>query len=129
MSVTVRIQDIVDAITMQYDERPSFVDLDTGKVRTVASEAFAEMEAGNFAKLPTNHDIHEWKIMEEFAGCMRSEELREDLLDAIQGPGAFRNFKREIKRHEIDDAWFQFRADALRQLAIEWCESRGLAWA
>ena len=152
MPVKVKLNEIVGALEMQYDERPSYVNLDTGEVHTIARElldldqrpgaedvvppsqkaelAVARSIAGGgpFHRIPSNHDIHEWKIMEEFAHSMRSEALREDLLDAIHGAGAFRNFKREIKRHAMDDAWFQFRTDALRQIAIEWCEGLGLAW-
>jgi hypothetical protein len=34
----VRLQDIVDALEMQFDEIPSFLDLDTGQVEAVSLE-------------------------------------------------------------------------------------------
>ena len=75
-----------------------------------------------FRKLPTKFDVHEWEIMLEFSESMEREKIREDLLYAIHGAGAFRDFKAAIRRHRIEPAWFAFRAEALRQIAIDWCE-------
>lgn len=47
---------------------------------------------------------------------------------AIHGKGAFRYFKDTLRRHEIESAWFDFRAAALRQIAIEWYEENEVAW-
>jgi hypothetical protein len=47
---------------------------------------------------------------------------REDLLNAIHGPGAFRNFKDTLRRHGIESSWFAFRTEALKQIALGWCE-------
>jgi hypothetical protein len=57
------------------------------------------------------------------SGCMR-----EELLDAIHGVGAFRAFKSTIRRHHIEQAWFAFRTQGLRQIALDWCEEHDIAW-
>jgi hypothetical protein len=44
MPATVRIDDIVEALEMQFDEYPSFVDLDTGKVETVSRDTLRAVE-------------------------------------------------------------------------------------
>src|ERR1700735_5133105 len=92
MSATVLLKDIVDALEMQFDESPSFLDLDTGQVETVSRDLLNEAEetgeeepdlpewqknewpvtkrvvsTDRFVKLPTKFDIHEWSIMEEFS--------------------------------------------------------------
>ena len=59
---------------------------------------------------------------------MKSDEAREDLLRAIHGAGAFRMFKDTIRRHRIEAAWFAFRAAALRQIALDWCEEHNIVW-
>jgi hypothetical protein len=154
MPATVRLSDIVDALEMQFDESSSFLDLDTGQVETVsldllraAEESDDEEEpdlpawqkdewetakrivfTGNFQKLPTKFDVHEWAIMEEFSLSVESERIREDLLDAIHGAGAFRNFKGTLRRHRIESAWFAFRTEALKQIAIDWCEENDIVW-
>jgi hypothetical protein len=46
-----------------------------------------------FQKLPTKFEAHEWAIMQDFSRSMELDRVREDLLGAIQGAGAFRDFK------------------------------------
>jgi hypothetical protein len=147
----VRIDELVEALEMQFDEYPSFVDLDTGKVETISRDTLRAVEesdedgdpeeeddewqtakrilfTGNFRKLPTPFEVHEWSIMEEFSESVESTRIREDLLDAISGKGAFRYFKDTIRRYGIERDWFAFRAAALRQIAIDWCEEHQLEW-
>ena len=82
MSATVRLKDIVDVLEMQFDEMPSFLDLDTGEVDTVSVDLIHEADASpddedaedddeewkmakriafldRVLKLPTNFDVHE----------------------------------------------------------------------
>jgi len=153
--VTVRISDIVEALEVQFDERPSFVDLDTCKVETISRDTLRAVEesnededpeeeeeeeddewetakrvlfTGNFKKLPTPYEVHEWSIMEEFSESVESPGIREDLLNAIRGAGAFRSFRDTIHRYLIEKDWYAFRTEALRQIAIDWCEEHKLAW-
>jgi len=154
MSATVRLNDIVDGLEMQLDESSSFLDLDTGQVETVSHDRLGAAEeydddeepdlpawqkreweiakrivsTNRFRKLPTKYDVHEWAIMAEFSRSMKSDGIREELLHAIHGAGAFRMFKATLRRHQIDQAWFAFRAEALRQIARNWCEENHLVW-
>jgi hypothetical protein len=59
---------------------------------------------------------------------VQSNKIREELLDAIHGAGAFRNFKATLRRRRIEDAWFAFRAQALREIAIDWCAENEIVW-
>jgi len=155
MPAAVRLSDIVDALEMPGDESSSFLDRDTGQVETVSHALLREAEepsgdeepdlpawqkeeweiakrivstGGRFQKLPSKFAVHEWAIMQDFSGSVQSDRIREDLLHAIHGAGAFRNFKDALRRHRIEQAWFQFRAEALRQIAIEWCEEHEIEW-
>jgi len=154
MLTTVLLKDIVDALEMQFDEHSSFLDLDTGKVETVSHDLLRDAEEGSddeepdlpewqkpeweiakriastdrFVSLPTKFDVHEWAIMEEFSQSVEDDEIRDDLLFAIHGSGAFRHFKHELRRHEIEETWFKFRDEALREIAVDWCEENHIAW-
>ena len=75
-----------------------------------------------FQELPTKFEVHEWAIMQNFSRSVESDSIREDLLNAIHGPGAFRNFKDTLRRHGIESSWFTFRTEALKQIALGWCE-------
>ncbi len=154
MPATVRLNDIIDALEIQFDEFSSFLDCDTGPVETISNDLIHEAESdgaapepdlpewqeeeweiakriastGSFLRLPSKFDVHEWEIMQDFSNAVEAARIREDLLYAIHGSGAFRMFKDTIRRHRIEAAWFAFRADALRQIAIDWCEENQVIW-
>ena len=81
-----------------------------------------------FQKLPTNFEVHEWAIMQDFSRSLESDKIREELLHAIHGAGAFRNFKDVLRRHRIEPAWFAFRGETLKQIALNWCEENHIVW-
>ena len=147
MHARARLADIVDALDSQFDESLSFFDSDGGQVATVSTDLLREAEesgdeagepdlpawqkeeweiakrivtTGQFLKLPTKYDVHEWAIMQDFAQSLEPDRARDDLLNALHRKGAFRNFKDALQRHRIESNWFAFRADALRTIAIDW---------
>ena len=153
MSATVLLKDIIDALEMQFEESSSFLDLDTGRVETVSNDLLGEADESvgeepdlpawqkreweiakrivstdRFQQLPTKFDVHEWAIMQDFSNSVTSDRVRADLLHAIHGSGAFRHFKDILRRHQIESAWFEFRAEALRQIALDWCEEHHIRW-
>ncbi len=154
MAASVLIKDIVEALEMQFEESASFLDLETGQVETVSRETLRAVEAPDddepdlpdgdedeweiakrivfnfdrFERLPSQFDIHEWEIMREFTDTVKSGKIREDLRDKIHGRGAFRAFKDALRRHKIEQDWYAFRDEALRKIAIEWCEEIGVEW-
>jgi hypothetical protein len=154
MPATVRLNDIVDALDMQFDESSSFLDLDSGHVETISHDLLREAEesgddeepdlpalqkqeweiarrivsSGRFKELPTKFEVHEWEIMQDFSHSVEPDRIREDLLHAIHGAGAFWNFKDTLRRHGIESAWFAFRAEALKQIAVNWCEANHIVW-
>jgi hypothetical protein len=84
---------------------------------------------GRFLRLPSKFDIHESQIMEDFALPVENDSLRDELLSAIHGRGAFRYFKDVMHRRGSKEDWFEFRNKALRQIALDWLEKRGVAYA
>jgi hypothetical protein len=155
MAATVKLKDIVEALEVQFDESTYFVNLDTGELELVSRDLLREAEefgdddeepdlpawqepewelakrivsTGRFQHLPSKFDVHEWAIMQDFANSVESEEIRDDLLNAIHGAGAFRNFKFALRLHRIEPDWFEFRTDALRQIAIDWCKRNHIPW-
>jgi hypothetical protein len=132
---TVHLNDIIDALEMQLDEALFYLDVDAGQVVTVSEDLMREAEERgdeepdlpdwqkdewDIAKrvvstdrsrpLPTKFDVHEWEIIQDFSSSMESDEIRDELSRAIQGAGAFRNFKDNVRRLGIESAWFTFRA-------------------
>jgi uncharacterized protein UPF0158 len=69
--------------------------------------------------LPDSFEIHEWQIMRDFADTVTDETVQNEILRAIQGQGAFRYFKDTVYRHGIQDEWFDFKREALKDIARE----------
>jgi Uncharacterised protein family (UPF0158) len=86
------------------------------------------LDSEDWLALPTKFEIHEYAIMEEFCWSVEDPSLREELLNAIRGRGAFRYFKDTIRRHGVEDEWYRYREDALEKKAIEWLEGHGIAY-
>ena len=153
VAVPVRLDEIVDQLEVQFDEISSYLDRDTGEVYVMPNDVLSGVEAGDepehsaawqeeqweiakrivesnsFVRLPTKWDVHEWEILNEFAQSVERASIREELLDAIHGSGAFRMFKTVIRQHRMDSAWYAFRTQALRQIAIDWCDRQGIPWS
>ncbi|MDX2024473.1 MAG: hypothetical protein SF187_29805 [Deltaproteobacteria bacterium] len=148
MGAEVSIADMVDALDAASNEMSGYVNRLTGEVRTVMHQEllFAEEEADpdmpkwqqdavasarevlqskDWLELPSKLDIHEWDIMDRFGGSLPRQQQTE-VREAIRGSGAFRNFKRTIRRLGIEDAWFTFKRQELGALARRWLEEHGL---
>ncbi len=86
------------------------------------------LESEDWLPLPTQFDIHEWAIMDEFAGSLKDSALRDAVRVAIRGKGAFRIFKNIIYERGIEQDWYQFKALALEQIAIEWLDEHQIPY-
>ena len=116
MDPAVKIDDIVDELEIRFEERPAFVLRDSGRVESVARELLhlaeeleddeepdipdwqipeykvaREIVFGDFVRLPDRNEVNESGMMEEFALAVSNARIREELLDAVQGRGAFGN--------------------------------------
>ena len=152
MAVTVKLKDIIEGMEFQTDEGASHLNTTTGEVVYIADEEVraAEdetpldhlpewqhevirvakdfLESGDYLPLPSKFDIHEYRIMERFCLSVDDDERRDDLFNAIQGSGAFRRFKDKVHEYGIADDWYKYRDEALREIAIEWCEEHGILY-
>ena len=152
MSAVVALRDIVDALDMQGDESRNYLDPATGKIVLISDEEVGLIEdeadlsdlpdwqreslpklreawnSGRLLALPDKFEIHEWKIMEEFASSREDEVCREELGRAIHGRGAFRMFRDCLGRHDLVAEWHRFRNEQFEQIAMDWLEGHGLAY-
>jgi len=148
----VKLSDIMDGLESVGDETRVFLDKQTGKVlflmdddlraaeddegltnrgeweRESIEQAKAVLaeDGGRFLALPDSFDINEWDMMRDFAVSLDSEEQGQSLLDAIHGRGAFRYFKNRIHELGLADAWYKFREDQYREIALSWCQANGV---
>jgi len=151
MAVVISLTKVIDAIESATDEADSYLDPDSGEIvyvtdemRDLAEEGEDEntpewmskdlpkvceaLESGRFLSLPTKFDVHEWAMMEEFSFGQKNDRVREELMVAIHGSGAFRMFKSTIQRLGIEKDWYRFRDNAIKEIAVEWLEEHHLQY-
>lgn len=93
--------------------------LDEGTLRT-RSENFG------IQRLSSQYDIHEYKIIRDFATDQIDSTIRDRLLETIKGKGAFRRFKDTAFDLGVIDHWYAYKREALSSIALEWCEENDI---
>jgi hypothetical protein len=155
MAAQVKLDAIIEALEMSDDSISSYLDVETGEVRSVTEEEFdlaedpqtviedlpnwqheavelarsiQEQEGRRYLALPGKFDVHEWAIMDRFSETLRDAQMRNDFHGGIRGAGAFRLFKRLLTEYNLWDAWNEFKQAELRQIAIQWCGENGITF-
>ena len=139
--MTIPLKQVIQAIEEANEVFTSFLDTKTGKTVYLADPLIvdmteedkalaAEMEdtPERFLDFPTQYEIHQYRIMEDFIDQLSPGKAQEELAYAIRGKGAFRRFKQSIRYHRLEQRWYDYLAEAYRQLAIRWCEEEGLEY-
>ena len=132
----VNLETIIDAIEMASDSERGFLNLNTMEAVWLSDYFDSEeneelaMEIDNHPKqylcLPSQYDIHEYSIMEDFIDSLDDSEIQNKLYCAIQDKGAFRRFKDEICYLGIREEWFVFQHNAYVEIAKKWCKDNQL---
>ena len=86
------------------------------------------LASDDWLALPSKFELNEYGIMEDFCRTIPDDILRDDLLDTIGGRGTFGRFKNMVYRHHLQDRWDQFRADALREIAVQWLRAHDIPY-
>lgn len=152
MAIPVKLKDIVDELSFIPDEASSYLNTKTGELVAVTTEELSAaeneepledfpewqrdairiagdiLETDDYLPLPTKFDIHEYRIMERFCYSIEDDDICDALCRAIRGRGAFRYFKDKIHEYGIADDWYRYRDEALREIAIDWCEINGIQY-
>lgn len=150
MSNKIKLDLIVGEMEFQSDFSSSFYNKETREIRSVTEEeiGMAEDEVSTeglhewlkeaveiaeevlygdtWIPLPSKFEINEYAIMEEFCLLIRNDRISEIMYNSIKGKGAFSRFRKNIKRYNIEDDWYKFQNEALKTIAIEWCESNNI---
>jgi hypothetical protein len=152
MATVVSLRQVVDELDILTDESCAYLNRQTGELYALTDEVAGMveddadpegvpewlsddvpkireiLESEDWLALPTTFDIHEWAIMDGFARSIDDSDLRDELLGAIRGRGAFRYFKDTIHRHEIQQDWYDFKSAALARMAADWLDGHGISY-
>jgi Uncharacterised protein family (UPF0158) len=129
-SPVVALKDIVDGLDMVSDECQAFLNVNTGEVvlRMEFGTEEPDVESGEFLPLPDQFDIEDHRILDSFCEQVEDRRARSELLSAIRGRGAFKRFKALAGRFGLLDAWYKHREEALKSIAVEWCNDHGIGY-
>jgi len=153
MEVPVKLSDIIEGLESQSDESASFLNKKTGEVVLMTDYAMRAAEenepfedvpdwekelvsiareiladTGDYIQLPTKYDIDEYSIMENFCMSLDRQEIGDILYDLISGSGAFRRFKDAVYKYGVEDEWYKYRDNAIKEIAIEWCRENNIGF-
>ena len=151
MEARVKLSEIIEGLEFQSDESSSFLNTKTGEVVLMTDYAMRAAEenepledvpdwerdlvaiareiladAGDYIPLPTKYDIDEYSIMENFCTSLDKQEIGDILYDLISGSGAFRRFKDAVYKYGVEDEWYKYRDNAIKEIAIEWCRENNI---
>jgi hypothetical protein len=153
MPLPVKLKDIIDEMEIQSDFHSCYLNKKTGEIVMVTDEHFSAAEdeedishysdwerdaiqvaidvlesEEDYISLPSQFDIHEYEIIEEFCISLDDEKLKDKMYRSIKGSGAFRRFKDNIFKYGIEKNWFQYRREAFKRKAIDWCEENNIPY-
>lgn len=153
MPVEVKLSDVIQALDGAMDEQTYYLDKRTGEIvfvtddditvaendellpeapewqqESIANAREVLSDSENLLPLPDKFDVNEYKIMEEFCLSLDNRDVGSELHRLIKGSGAFRRFKNAIHEMGVEKLWYEFKANALEEIAIDWLEENGLAY-
>jgi Uncharacterised protein family (UPF0158) len=129
--VPINWTDLETAFERNSPDTESFLDLRSGEVVTLTQGAidYAEQRArvqgggDGFLRVDPAASREQYKWMERFVAHVTDEPLRERLIIAIDGKGAFRRFKDVLLNYPTErERWFSYRADLLHWHMQKWLE-------
>jgi hypothetical protein len=125
--VPVAWEALEDAFENNAPEVHSYLQLDTGEViRIVDGIADPQMHTRVmndplYLRVEPVSSREQYRWMERFIATVDESELREKLVQAIDGKGAFRRFKDVLMSFPVDrERWFAFRSERLRACMEAW---------
>ena len=136
----INLKQVIDAVEQANEVYTTFYDTQTGEtvylpdeiITDERDEALEELiedaPIGRFRRFPTKYEIHEYSIMANFIESLPPGAARQELALAIRGKGAFRRFKNGIYYHRLDQQWYDYQAEAYREIAIRWCQDEGIEY-
>jgi hypothetical protein len=153
MSTPAKLKDIIDALGFQMDEILQYLNRETGKIEMITREELALAEAeeidadleweddtieltkqivsdreGKFVELPSKFEINDYEIMESFCYSVTDQRISNELAYVIKGSGAFRRFKDRIYEYGMEKQWYQYRDEALEEIAKDWCKRHQIVY-
>lgn len=134
---TVYLEDIADKLDETMDHWEQYMNIVTGEFESLPDGTFLDAdkelverieESMDYVRLPNQYELHEYRIMENFAEATPNEKKQSELFRALRRKHPFRHFKDELHYTGLADAYYAFRYLAYIEIAKEWCEDNGIPY-
>ena len=129
----VKLDDIIEALQETSQEIDFYYNPDNKEIFMSNIGDYEDLNEDEldelFAKsimLPTRYEINEYSMMESFIETIDDKTIHNQLLIAINGPGAFRRFKDTCLNFDIIEKWYKFRDEKYKKIAIDWCNKNNI---
>jgi hypothetical protein len=154
MASPTKLSEIIDALSFQMDGTYQYLNTETGQIVMISDEELTAVEEGEdladypdwqqesirlaqqifdqpekFIELPSKFEIDEYRMMERFCLSVDDRAISDELYYAIKGRGAFGRFKDRIHRYGLTEAWYQYRDEAIEEIAKSWCEQHQIEYS
>lgn len=91
------------------------------------AEALLNDEKRRFVEIPKISSPEAYEVMESFIWDISDEEVRNRLLGASKGKGAFRRFKDTISEWpDLEKRWYEYKDKSIKKEVLDWLESIGI---
>jgi hypothetical protein len=129
--ITINWSDLEIAFERNSPEQESFLDLENGDLLAIGEgEPDAAARRARVAKNPERYlridpasSREQYRWMERFVSAVQDQPLRERLLVAIDGKGAFRRFKDVLLAFPAErERWFAYRSELLHLHIQTWLD-------
>lgn len=136
--VHVDLQELCIAYSHYSADSRYYLDLETGEVIYVSEfmdedltgeleERIEEGYGERIISIPCESSEEGYRDMEDFIVTVEDERVREKLIVAVNGRGAFKRFKDVLLDYsESRGRWFRFKEGRVLDRVMEWLESEGI---
>lgn len=155
--IKVDLQKIVDELQMRFMDTTVYYNKITGEILNVQDDDFGIVEdddfenniedypewqrehlkevydlmyndIDNYIALPSNFEIKDSDIMEEFIEIVSNANKRKQLENCMWQKGMYRKFKDKIIEIGLEKDYYKFYDEKLKEIAIEWCNDNNLEY-
>ena len=153
----VEIQKIVDELQMRFMDTTVYYNKITGEILNVQDDDFRIVEEDdfenniennpewqrkhlkevydllyddidNYIALLNNFDIKDSDIMEEFIETISDSNKKYQLRNCMWQKGMYRKFKDKLIDIGLENEYYKFYDEKLKEIAIEWCKENNLEY-
>ena len=135
--VTVFVEDIATALDESFNDWQQFLNIQTGEIEVLSNDRLLDTDeelakkidtSNDYIKLPSQYDVNQYQIMENFADNVNDVRIAKKLWIALNGRKPFRHFKDTINYLGIAQDYYKFRFQAYLDIAVEWCEDHQIPY-